>query len=190
MTATERKLDEARYFLEQLQSHQPYFDYILSAFISAARSVPWVMRHEYCRIEDWEKWYRVSSVTEKEKQLLKKTNAWRIAVAKQSGIKTEFNFLDYLIPDETFYPVIDKLLKELPEGEEVRITFRPVSEENSNNDTPDDDDEESDYKIIAKVKMNKDDSEMSRDSIKTVCEEYYYFLKKNVETCTQIFKLG
>lgn len=46
------------------------FNYFLSAFISAARSVPWVMRSEYGKVEGWERWYEVEEQLEEDQALL------------------------------------------------------------------------------------------------------------------------
>jgi hypothetical protein len=49
-TRTGFKLEEARFFLAHLEKHWrhvPQYEFYLSAFISAARSVTWVMRYEY-----------------------------------------------------------------------------------------------------------------------------------------------
>lgn len=53
MTNTQRKLDQAKYFFKMLDTEEPYFDYILSAFINASRSILWVMGHEYNKSEGW-----------------------------------------------------------------------------------------------------------------------------------------
>ena len=50
---TKHKLEEAKFFLEQLRANYgklKKFDYFLSAFISSARSVTWVMRNEYSSV--------------------------------------------------------------------------------------------------------------------------------------------
>jgi hypothetical protein len=185
MTATERKLDEAQYFLEQLEKHYPYFDYILSAFISAARSVSWVMRYEYSKVEGWEKWFSESKISEKEKELLFKTNNWRIAVAKKDGIKTEFRFVENLVTDEEYYPIIDKLLKETSEGEIVKLTLRLPGEIESNEEKDEDFSEGISFRV-RKI-TTKDNFELSRESIKKVCQEYYLVLKNQVETCSGKF---
>lgn len=60
------KLEEAAFFLSKIDEH--YYDYLntgsfvplgyyLSAFASAARSVPWVMRAEYHGVSGWRDWY-------------------------------------------------------------------------------------------------------------------------------------
>jgi hypothetical protein len=182
MTSTERKLDEAKYFLGQLNPNFPYFDYILSAFLNAARSTAWVMRNEFCKTEGWENWYKECYISESERELLEKTNELRISASKKSGIKTEFNFMDYIIPDEKYYPVIDKMLKDL-EGKEIKVTFSTELTDNA------DDEVEDSYKIRGIVKMNKDESEMSRESISRLCTEYFKFLEKQVILCVNLFSI-
>jgi hypothetical protein len=72
MWRTRQKLREARFFLNKIQEHRydnlaeqfsdptaaETFSYYLSAFVSAARSVTWIMRSEYGRLPDWETWWR------------------------------------------------------------------------------------------------------------------------------------
>jgi hypothetical protein len=62
---TRQKLDEATYFLQRVEEH--YFDaleddgrpliYYISAFVSAARSVTWIMKSEYGGGDGWKAWY-------------------------------------------------------------------------------------------------------------------------------------
>jgi hypothetical protein len=72
MGATRIKYHEAEFFLAKLDSSYyedvrrmfkksrkpPVFHYYLSAFLSAARSITWIMRSEYRLISGWEEWYR------------------------------------------------------------------------------------------------------------------------------------
>jgi hypothetical protein len=106
---TKMKLGEARFFLHHLQKYQSAatsgnpmkpdgqaFAYYLSAFISAARSVPWVLQAEEKEKYDawivgWEE--RRRSWAEAEgvdiDRLLKLTNEMRVNVAKREGqVKT------------------------------------------------------------------------------------------------------
>jgi hypothetical protein len=92
MTRTRQKLDEARFFLAKLDEHYfdhvrgivgddnppPIFAYYLSAFLSAARSVTWVMRHEYIRVNGWEAWFQGQEVSEQHRMLLKLFNDLRV----------------------------------------------------------------------------------------------------------------
>jgi hypothetical protein len=78
---TRRKLDEARFFLEKLESsiaHHPDFDYFLSAFVSSARSVTWVMKAEYKRCPGWLDWYDNKTPEAAEERLLKQMNTLRV----------------------------------------------------------------------------------------------------------------
>lgn len=50
MTNTERKLEEERYFLMQLNPNYPYFDCILSAYLNSATSTTWVIGHVFGKI--------------------------------------------------------------------------------------------------------------------------------------------
>ena len=75
MSRTRAKLNEARFFLGELERtyyeyverlellsknnpEPPVCQYYLSAFISSARSVMWVMRSEYQNLGGWEEWYQ------------------------------------------------------------------------------------------------------------------------------------
>lgn len=182
MTNTERKLDEARYFFNQLNTNLPYFDYILSAYLNAARSTSWIMRHEFSKIEGWEKWFKECEVSSEEKLLLQQINDLRIKASKQSGVKTEYLFMDYLIPNEKYYPDIEEMLKEF-EGEEIEVTI------STNIPDKDPDPEEGVYRIRARAKMEKNESETSRDSIYNLCKQYFAFLEQKVNHCVEKFKL-
>jgi hypothetical protein len=60
MTDTEKKLQEANYFLKcMLKTHAIPFEFEcnLQAFISSARSVTFVMQTEYSKKPDFRKWY-------------------------------------------------------------------------------------------------------------------------------------
>jgi len=181
MTNTERKLNEAKYFLDQLNPNYPYFDYILSAYLNAARSTTWIMRHEFNNIAGWENWFKSCKLSKKESNLLKKINELRILSTKKTGIKTDFYFMDCLIPGEEYYPTIDKMLKKI-EGQEVEITISPEDEK---------DDvllDKEDYKIKGVVKLDKDESRLSIEAIQELCNDYFGFLKTQVNSCVEKFK--
>jgi clan AA aspartic protease (TIGR02281 family) len=84
--ATQDKLAEARFFLRHLQDEagkvvrqEPAaFGHYLSAFVSAARSVPWVLQNEEkAKYDAWlPKWD--DRLTNEERELLKFTNQRRI----------------------------------------------------------------------------------------------------------------
>jgi hypothetical protein len=76
---TRQKLDEAAYFLGKVREH--YFDvledkgrplvYYVSAFVSAARSVGWVMRNECASLKGWEAWYKAREPAVEDRPLLR-----------------------------------------------------------------------------------------------------------------------
>ncbi len=80
MRRTRQKLDEAAYFLQRVQEH--YFDaledngrpliYYVSAFVSAARSVTWIMKSEYGGLDGWKAWYDARKPTAEDQALLRK----------------------------------------------------------------------------------------------------------------------
>lgn len=101
MTSTRQKLNEAGFFLAKLDEHYfdyvrgmfgenrppPVFAYYLSAFLSAARSVTWVMRHEYVRVPGWEEWFKSQDVTEQQRTQLKLFNQLRVRSEKLEALK-------------------------------------------------------------------------------------------------------
>jgi len=96
MWRTRRKLDEAAYFLHKVQAHYydalhaqlrgedppPEFHYYLSAFVSAARSVTWVMRSEYSATDGWEEWFKTRVVSAEDRELLRGFNELRVRSEK------------------------------------------------------------------------------------------------------------
>lgn len=179
MTHTERKLDEAKFFLKQLKPNYPFFDYILSAFLNASRSTTWIMRNEFQSRKGWQDWFDNCQVTDEETSLMKKINQLRIKSAKQSGVYTDYYLIDYLVLDEDYYTTATKMLEEFKPGEEIQIT---ISDE-----LTDDNNDEDVYKFRGRVKMSLDESRPSRESIFHVCSEYITFLEKQVHYCVDTF---
>lgn len=176
MTNTERKLDEARYFLGQLNLSDPYFDYILSAFLNAARSTTWIMRHEFCEVEGWETWFNKCDISIEEKSLLKKINELRILSTKQTGVKTEYYLLDCIVPEEEDYPVIKEMFDSFDEGDEFKITIIDDLNKKKNNN-------KESFSFSGKLKTTREESEISRESINKLCADYFIFLQKQVDSC-------
>ncbi|MBI3251861.1 MAG: hypothetical protein HYZ52_00880 [Candidatus Omnitrophica bacterium] len=60
MTATADKLNEAKYFLDRAKEspfHTDAFRYNISAFLSASRSITFMMKKEFFSVPGFEKWY-------------------------------------------------------------------------------------------------------------------------------------
>lgn len=184
MTSTERKLDEAKYFLGQLNIDDPYFDYILSAYLNAARSTTWIMRHEFNKINGWEDWFKSREISKDQKQLLNKINELRIESTKQSGVKTDFYFLEEILIDEQYYSMIKEFLKK--EGE-VMITVTPIDE--IKDDAAIDGIYDEKIVFMGQIDRTKDRSLNSRKEIYKSCIAYFEFLQIQVTDCIAKFKL-
>lgn len=180
MTNTERKLGEAKYFLKQLTPNFLYFDYILSAYLNAARSVTWVMRHEFNKVVGWEGWFVSCKISDKEKNLLKKINDFRILSVKTTGIKTNYFFIEgFAVENEEDYSRIENFLSELNEGDVVEFTFCDENDEEFHNKSNDEDG----FPIMLRRKDDEENSDLSRKSITNLCNDYFIFLEKQVGIC-------
>ena len=96
--ATQKKLRQARFSLSHMRAeankavrdNPEAFDHYLGAFLSAARSVPWVLGcEESDKWKAWEPKWR-TNLTDEERSLLAFTNEQRIAEEKQRGPLTTF----------------------------------------------------------------------------------------------------
>jgi hypothetical protein len=123
MTPTKYKLAEAKYFLDQLRISDPCFDFILSAYLNAARSVTWVMRHQFGSNSGWSEWFETSEVSSHEAQLLAEMNQLRIQATKQSGVTTEHYVLPGVVVDQSSYLNLKHFFETTPEGSEVKVTI-------------------------------------------------------------------
>ena len=181
MTNTERKLGEAKYFLKQLTPNFVYFDYILSAYLNAARSVTWVMRHEFNKVAGWEDWFKSCQISDKEKKLLKDINNFRILSAKKTGIKTDHFFIKglFVVENEEDYTKVEKMNSEFEEGDIVQMTISDENDEEFYSKSHDEDD----FSIMLRRKDEDENSLFSRKSISNLCNDYYIFLKKQVDIC-------
>jgi hypothetical protein len=182
MTKTQKKLDEAKYFLNQLRLEDPYFDYVLSAFLNAARSTFWVMRHEFARAPGWAQWFDAAEASEDEQTLLSDTNQMRIDSAKKGEMNTEFFLFgdDTVTIDQESYPEAKRMLDEL-EGEEFEVTIRPAGDAESSPSCEDR------YVLQAYVKRESERAPDRRPAIKRKCDEYFAFLEKIVSECHEKF---
>jgi hypothetical protein len=92
--ATQRKLREAQFFYEKLvrESRKTIrseeFGYYYSAFLSAARAVPWVLQNEEkARYLAWNPTWE-EKLTSEESKLLELTNELRLDEVKRAGAKS------------------------------------------------------------------------------------------------------
>jgi hypothetical protein len=101
MWRTRQKVGEAKFFLKKLDEHcydtlakqlsdsaaADTFSYYLSAFISAARSVTWIMRSEYSRLAGWEAWWKSQVPVAHIQELLRLFNELRNRSQKAEPLK-------------------------------------------------------------------------------------------------------
>jgi|GEM_PF-1606764 len=92
---TEKKVNEAKYFLRLLEEHSPKktskqeeFNYLLNAFVCSARSITWVMKAEFNSIKGWKTWYNLRKADQKEEKILKLFNKMRIETTKKKPLTT------------------------------------------------------------------------------------------------------
>ena len=181
MTNTERKYHESIYFLRKFDIDDPYFDFNLSAFLNAARSITWVMRHEFNKMDGWEKWFQEYYLPENGRQILKEINDLRVEATKKSGLKTDFFFLQTdMYVDENYYPELDKI-KSLDDGEYI-LSIEALS------DQP----KEPKYGVIhfeGEINRQERPYDGTRMTLKDKCEEYLRLMDSLVKICIEMFVL-
>jgi hypothetical protein len=99
--ATRRKLREAEFFyqrlvdsLHPLRGDPEEFGFYLSAFITAARSVPWALQsEEKAKYGAWNPTWE-SQLTNEERELLRFVNERRLDTVKREGIQTLVEWQD------------------------------------------------------------------------------------------------
>lgn len=93
-SATREKLDEAAYFLKQLKKNQSDKQSVqcnLSAFLSSARSVTYVMQSEFSQIEGFKEWYVKERLKLKKSQQMILLNEKRVITIHKKPIKPKGN---------------------------------------------------------------------------------------------------
>ena len=112
-TRTRFKLEEARFFHEHLKQHWrhvPNYEFYLSAFVSAARSVTWVMKFEYGRKSGWQEWFDERQPPSHLRELLRKMNDLRVRSTKSEPIRTRTS-VKFTIPPDQLTAEIESVLQ-------------------------------------------------------------------------------
>jgi hypothetical protein len=89
---TEFRLNESKFFLGKLKENKEKtleFEYYLDAYVSSARSVLWIMKSEYSKLNEWNKWYEEKDPNEEQKKLLKGIVDMRNRTLKQRPLKVK-----------------------------------------------------------------------------------------------------
>ena len=121
---TQLKVEEAAFFLGYLNPNygkEKKFDFFLSAFISAARSVLWVMRSEYVDVEGWEAWYESVEPSPEEEILFRGTTSVRNRTQKVGSLQTmSMLAVDNIVVSESDSARIAETI-ENAHGEELKV---------------------------------------------------------------------
>lgn len=99
-SATRTKLDEAKFFLTHVESNRfnpTDLGYYVSAFISSARSVLWVMRHEFAHTDGWLGWYSSKAPSPEESHFLENLNTLRVRAVKKETPSFDYK-VEFKIP--------------------------------------------------------------------------------------------
>ncbi len=180
-TNTQLKLAEAKYLFSLMSDKLPdnkEFDYLLNAFVGSARSVTWVMRNEFARIDGWAQWFQAFAIDQEERLLLALFNSLRVQSTKRAPLRTNF-ILSVLIPpgelDGTKRAQLESLIgkhivvemSDAPfDSVEGAISVGPAHVEG-----------------VTRALRNAD----SDDDILNACEKYLGFLQHLVDQCVNQF---
>ena len=119
MRRTRQKLDEAIFFLGKVREHydgvlDPEVDgrhliYYVSAFVSAARSVTWVMKSEFGKQSGWKEWYGSKEAAVEDRPLLRRftdiRNRSEHSDPLQVGIRLYASMVDERVPGDERHSV-------------------------------------------------------------------------------------
>ena len=184
VTRTQYKLEEARFFLAHLEKdwrHVPQVDFYLSAFVSAARSVTWVMKAEFGDLPGWTQWYESKKPSSAIRDLLKKMNEVRVRATKTEPLKTR-TLANVTIPPEEVTP---KVLAFLEAGAVGQVRLEPIDPTNTVFSV------KVDGEVLAKAHLKTSEHVLpefqGRDS-KDICREYLSELERLVSECQAKFK--
>jgi hypothetical protein len=180
-TRTAFKLEEAKLFLMHLERdthHVPKF--YLSAFISAARSVTWVMRYEFGKKKGWEGWFEKRQPPSHLRESLRKMNDLRVRAQKTEPIRTRTT-LQVFVPPEYITPRVNQYLDP---SANLPVRIEPTNRENT----------EANLFIgsefISKCKIERVTHELpefeGEDALK-VCRDYFNELEGLVQECDEAF---
>ena len=186
MTKTREKLEEAKFFLDQLEKnygHSPEIRYYFSAYISAARSVTWVMRNEYQDILGWEEWYVSQAPDTDGVQFLKRINELRVENVKQGPMQIRY-MVEFQIPAEKVTKEVDeyfqksqgkrlsgliRMAESLDEGKEIIVSGNRIDGQF----------------IFGRTFIEVD--KFPDEDILEVCKEYFSMIEQLVITCEELF---
>ena len=182
MKHTQFVLNESEFFLKKLEEEKEnyaYFSYYLNAYISAARSVLWIMKNEYNKVAGWKEWYNSTDI-DKEKALLLKG----IVDMRNRSLKIEPLQIkqEFLIGDEnTKFNLYDEI--EPFVGKKISFTIEDTGKKEKARRTSDG----NSLTLTGKLTPILTVREFKNKDILEVCQQYFDWLNETVETCIRKF---
>ena len=183
LTRTQYKLAEAEFFLKHLEEHWrhlPHVDFYLSACISAARSVTWVMKSEFGNAPGWNKWYDEKKPSEDINNLFEQINKVRVNLTKTYPVKTVTSANLHVRPED----ITPDIMSYLNGGHSETVQIEPIDHTNTVFNLKVGD------RILTRAYLKNADHKIpefqGRDS-KDVCVDYINELNNMVNECLQIF---
>jgi hypothetical protein len=181
---TEFKLEEARFFLKHVEHHWrnvPEIDFYLSAFVSAARSVTWIMKAEFGKTPGWKSWYESKKPDEGVRALLKSMTDIRNRAIKEQPVRTQTT-AKISIPPEA---VTSEVIAFLNGGASGQVQLEALDATNTRFLL------KQGGKVLAPVTLEHASHALpefgNRDS-KDVCREYLVELEALVNECISLFE--
>lgn len=173
-------MEEAKHFGGQMQFYvedPPKFAFSLSAFLSAARSVTFIMQSEFNNLQGFDIWYEDKQKEMSSDKDFKFFNNLRVVTIHQKPViphrKTEISIFETIAVSESVtIKVIDK------EG-------NVVSEQTSKPKKP-----KSQQETEITVKDSWYFEERPNDDLLNLCNEYVQKIEKLVEECERQFHIG
>lgn len=182
MENTEFKLNESKFFLEKMKESKDEkieFEYYLNAYINSSRSVLWIMKSEYSKINGWKKWYEDKD-DEEQKNILDGIVKMRNRSIKQSPLKVTTYYT--IGDDKKFYDIKEAFRKF--DGRKVDISIKPLEEKVEEFKMYEDNNK---LEISGKFNISTTVEEFKYKDIIDICEEYDTWLSNIVNECINIF---
>ena len=182
MKHTQFVLNETEFFLTKLKEETdrfPNFNYYLNAYINAARSVLWIMKHEYGQINGWREWYDSTEVDNDLEQLLKGIVDMRNRSLKQSPLQIK---KEYLIGnDNTYFNLFNEIIPFV--GKKVSLTIEQTNEIGNTERIKSD----NSLTLKGKLKSIYSVEEFENKDVLDICQQYFDWLKEHVNLCIEKF---
>lgn len=187
MTKTRKKLEEAAFFLQKLKSSRDNFKEFkcyLSAYISSARSVLWIMRYEYHNIKGWEEWFKSKEEDDEVKRLFGIITKARNLSQKQEPLKLS-GYFQFNLPKDLYEILkpckrlkIEDMRQQMSEAdfEKFKTYFKKEMHEKTKL-----------YYILEDLEGDITEATIVSLDILEICKKYYSTLENIVSECEDIF---